>query len=124
MQDLRCIIRDLSLQHTGSVVAVCGLNCPPSCGIFVPQPGVKPAAPALQGRFLTSGPPGKLPSSEVDQAVWHTSMVVFSKQCLIGKVRTNSGGEILGVRVYLAGDFQCPAPHACVGNHLLTSKLK
>ena len=27
--------------------------------ILVPQPGIKPVSPALQGRFLTSGPPGK-----------------------------------------------------------------
>lgn len=27
-------------------------------GIFVPQPGIKPAYPALGGGFLTAGPPG------------------------------------------------------------------
>ena len=25
----------------------------------LPQPGIKPLSPALQGRFLTTGPPGK-----------------------------------------------------------------
>ena len=30
-----------------------------ACGILVPQPGIKPASPALEGRFLTTGPPGK-----------------------------------------------------------------
>jgi len=28
-------------------------------GIFVPQPEIKPASPALRGRFLTTGAPGK-----------------------------------------------------------------
>ena len=32
-----------------------------ACGILVPQPGIKPMSPALQGRFLTTGPPGKSP---------------------------------------------------------------
>ena len=30
-----------------------------ACGIFVPQPGIKLSSPALQGRFLTTGLPGK-----------------------------------------------------------------
>ena len=28
-------------------------------GILVPPPGIEPPAPALQGGFLTTGPPGK-----------------------------------------------------------------
>ena len=31
------------------------------CGILGPQPGIEPLSPALQGRFLTTGPPGKSP---------------------------------------------------------------
>ena len=27
------------------------------CGILVPLPGIDPASPAWQGRFLTTGPP-------------------------------------------------------------------
>ena len=30
-----------------------------ACGILVPQPGIKPATPALEGKVLTTGPPGK-----------------------------------------------------------------
>ena len=30
-----------------------------ACGILVPQPGMEPMSPALEGRFLTTGPPGK-----------------------------------------------------------------
>ena len=28
-------------------------------GILAPQPGIKPAPPALDGKVLTTGPPGK-----------------------------------------------------------------
>ena len=71
-RDRHCIKRNLSLCCTdalvggvqapgcsGSVVAVLRLNCSAVCGILVPQPGTEPASPALQGRFLTTGPPGK-----------------------------------------------------------------
>ena len=46
-------------EHTGSVVAVHGLSCPAACGILVPQPGIEPASPALQDKFLSTGWPGK-----------------------------------------------------------------
>ena len=39
----------------------CRLSCPSVCGVLVPQPGMEPASPALEGRFLTTGPPGKSP---------------------------------------------------------------
>ena len=29
------------------------------CGILVPQPGIEPMSPALESRFLTTGPPEK-----------------------------------------------------------------
>ena len=38
---------------------VCGLSCPTACGILVPWPAIEPMPPALEGRFLTTGPPGK-----------------------------------------------------------------
>ena len=43
----------------GSVVVAHGLSCLEACGILVPRPGIKPTSPALEGRFLTTGPPGK-----------------------------------------------------------------
>ena len=46
-----------SPERAGSVVEVCGLSCP-TCGIFVPQPGIKSILPALEGEFLTPGQPG------------------------------------------------------------------
>ena len=42
-----------------SLVVVPGLSCPEACGILVPRPGIEPGPPALEGRFLTTGPPGK-----------------------------------------------------------------
>ena len=65
-RDLHCNMRDLSLQHTGSsspragsVVVAHGLSCHAACGILVPRPGIEPESPALEGGFLTTGPPGK-----------------------------------------------------------------
>ena len=36
-----------------------GLGCPAACGILVPRPGIEPVSPALEGGFLTTGPPVK-----------------------------------------------------------------
>ena len=36
-----------------------GLGRPAARGILVPLPGIELAPPALAGRFLTTGPPGK-----------------------------------------------------------------
>ena len=43
----------------GSIVRVHGLSFHEACGILVPQPGIEPASPALEGRFFTTEPPGK-----------------------------------------------------------------
>jgi len=50
-----------SPEHTGSVVAVCRLSCSTACGILVPQPGIEPTSPTLQGGFLflTPEPSGR-----------------------------------------------------------------
>ena len=50
-----------ALECRDSVVAAHRLDCPLACGILVPQPGIKPVSPALEGGFLTTGPPGKSP---------------------------------------------------------------
>ena len=46
-------------EPTGSVVVVHGLSCSLAHGILVPRLGIEPASLALEGRFLTTGPPGK-----------------------------------------------------------------
>ena len=54
----RC--RTLDLEHLGSVV-VRGLSLP--CGFWdFPEPGIEPLSPAFAGEFLTTDPPGKLPT--------------------------------------------------------------
>ena len=47
------------LQTAASVIVALRLSCSEACGILVPKPGIKPLSPALAGRFLTTGPPGK-----------------------------------------------------------------
>ena len=54
-----CGMRTLLLRRASSVVVVRGLSCPVACGILVPRPGIEPTSPALEGRFFTTGPPGK-----------------------------------------------------------------
>ena len=53
--------RELLLGREGSVVASCGCHCSTACGILIPQAGIRPVSLALQGGFLTTGPPGKPP---------------------------------------------------------------
>ena len=51
----------LSCSHPGSLVVAQGLSCPAACRILliVPEPGIEPEFPALEGGFLTTGPPRK-----------------------------------------------------------------
>ena len=67
-RDPRCGMRDPSLRCADSslqlvdfsLVVVHGLSsCPTDCGILVPWPGIRPASPALEDGFLTTGLPGK-----------------------------------------------------------------
>ena len=51
--------RPLSSWHTGSLLVVLGFSCSKAWGILVPQPGIKTMSPALEGRFLITGLPGK-----------------------------------------------------------------
>ena len=47
-----------ALEHMGSVVVVQGLSCSAACGTLIPQPEIEPTCSVLQGKFLTTGPPG------------------------------------------------------------------
>ena len=47
-----------ALKHVASVVTAHGLSCSLACGILVPEPGFELMSFALQGGFLTTGPPG------------------------------------------------------------------
>ena len=35
------------------------VSCSKASGILLPRPGIEPVSPALEGRFLATGPPGK-----------------------------------------------------------------
>ena len=75
---LSCRTRDFPLGRTDSLVVVCGLSCPLACGILVPWTVIEPASSALQGRFLTTGPPGKpLSSHFLDSVFWSTTVFKF-----------------------------------------------
>ena len=52
------LIAEQGLKSLGSVVVVHGLSGPEIWG-SLPGPWIEPASPALQGAFLTTGPPGK-----------------------------------------------------------------
>ena len=56
-----------------SAVVVHGLSGSVACGILVPQPGVKPVSPALQGRFLTTGPPEKSQQIKIELLMYRGS---------------------------------------------------
>ena len=72
---------DLFTVAHGFCLEVCRLSCPITCGIWVPLPGIKPMSPALQGRFLTTGPPGNS----------LTSLFRSVKMCTTRQVRLCSG---------------------------------
>ena len=54
-----------ALEYAGSVVGAHGISCLVTCGILIPQTGIKPESPALQGGFLTIGPSGKSQGSSL-----------------------------------------------------------
>ena len=58
MLGVSCFMRDLSLWCVGSLVAACGRCCSTACGVLVPQPGIEPELPELQGVLVTPGPVG------------------------------------------------------------------
>ena len=86
--DLHCGMQDLLLPYV--CFSCCGLHacrlsglhaCRPSsltvCGVLVLPPGMEPASPALEGRFLTPGPPGKSQRSLKQES----EMVSFAISC-------------------------------------------
>ena len=58
MSGLSCSTRTLFFRCAGSVVVAGELSCPAAHGFLVLWPGVEPASPALEGGFITTGPPG------------------------------------------------------------------
>ena len=58
--------QDFSLPHRDFLIVVPGFSCSTAYGILLSPLGIEPMFPALQGGFLTTGPPGKLQ----DTALW------------------------------------------------------
>ena len=56
---LNCTMQDLSLRHTDPLIVAGRCSCSKACGILVLWPMMEPKSPALEGRFLTTIPPGK-----------------------------------------------------------------
>ena len=82
-QNLHCGMWDLPLhlkssstcdvqapELLGSAVVTCGLSCPMAWGLSVPRTGIcsrdQTCVPALEGGFLTTGPPGKSLTIDLD----------------------------------------------------------
>ena len=91
---LSCSMQDLcwgtwALEHVCSVVSVCRLSCPTACVILVSQPGIKNMSPAMEGAFLTTGPPGK------------------SQGCTIFKVLV---GSSISLKLVKSSDITWPLP--------------
>ena len=71
------------LWSVGSVIVACRLSCFLSCGVLVPQPGIELMSPALQGRLLTTGPPGK---SHKDSFIKNEQTTTEKNRKTIGKI--------------------------------------
>ena len=56
------------------------------CGILVPRPGIEAKSPALQGGFLTTGPPGK--SQVFIQPLTYRSSSAQPVSCSRGALKT------------------------------------
>ena len=72
-----CGVRAQELQLEGLEASLASL----ACGILVPTPGIEPASPELQSRFLTTGPPGESDGEVLN----HTSL------CFDGGFRWDCG---------------------------------
>ena len=59
MLGLHWWFKGTSLVVGTSLIMTCRLCCPVACRILVPWPRIEPMTPALQDRFLTTGPPRK-----------------------------------------------------------------
>ena len=68
---------DCLLGSQFSLVVAHKLGCPMAGGILVPRLGIKPMSPALEGRFLTTGPPRKSP--RICFIKWILKMYIYHK---------------------------------------------
>ena len=69
------------------------LSCPGACGILVPRPRITPESPALEGRFLTPGPPRKSPQ------IAHVCSVVSDSDSTNYSLPGSSVGGVFQARI-------------------------
>ena len=87
-------------------VAARRLSCPAACGILVSRPGIESRSPALEGGFLTTGPPGKsqLPGSWMDLLIslpprtgrWQLHVSQHNQESRKNKVRNAAWNSVQG----------------------------
>ena len=92
-------------EHTGSVVVAHGLSCPTACGILVPRQGIEPASPALEGRFLTTGPPGKSPQIFCTASSFQQLKTLKQKDSNAWEMKICLGDTIMGVFSFIKFQF-------------------
>ena len=96
---------------------MCRLSFSVACWILVPQPGIKPAFPALEGRFLTAGPPGK------SGKFWHDNYSVSSNGSLWKHVSRSVISDSLPLRGLQPARLFClwssSVKNTGVGSHFL-----
>ena len=106
----------LSLSHTFFSFLSCWVfpaarklsSCPTACGVSAPWPRIKPTCPALEGRFLTPGPPGKCPHTFLREHGLQ-AVVLFCFFLLLNPVMRTSSVE-LSSRVVKLGETTALRP--------------
>ena len=63
------------------------LSCPAAYGILVPWSGMESRFPALKGRFLTTGPPGKSPTLSSQSPSFSSQSLIIIALDLLGKAK-------------------------------------
>ena len=110
-----CTLRTYSkqaLECGGLVAAVHELSYPLAWGLLVPQPGIKPVTPALQGEFLATGPPGKSLKQVLDHRWLQSSWQLSSWVSVAKEVTVKCWSPIWGQA--LSQSFQAsPAAASC-----------
>ena len=84
-----------TLECTGLVVAASELSCSVTCEILVPQPGIEPASPTLQGGLLTTGLQG-IPDQSIPEPrfIWERGIILpdyfLSITLVLSSIRASS----------------------------------
>ena len=104
----------------GSVFELHWLSCSMAYGILVARAEIEPASPALQGRFLTTGPPGKFPcwifrtqinSTHFPSKVWNPTENFLKSAIDSNRDQNNSVSTFQGQLETMTGSLAClPIP--------------